>query len=161
MHFRKLIEKTYNKQPDEFETTAQYNQYVEDKEDIIYKFTYGDSSRMKHILKEIEEYEKENRKNIRKNNDELSRIRKEKKIEIEKNKQYEEHILQKHREEDQAKLSKNSISKHDVDLINKIEKQAQADVKDIVESHQKQQERLKLAQEREEKLKKEQEEEAL
>ena len=160
MHFRKLVEKVYNKQPGEFETTADYNQYVEEKENKIYEFTYGNSFRMKSILKEIEEFQKENRKTIQKNNDELSRKRKEWKNQVDQNKQYEEYILKKHRDEDQAKLTKNSISKHDVDLINKIEKQAQADVKDIVESHQKQQEHQKLIQEREEKLKKEQEEEA-
>lgn len=160
MWFRKFIEKVYNKQSSEFETMADYNQYVEDKENKIYEFTYGNSSRMKSLLKEIEDFQREHRKTIQKNNDEISRKRKEWKNEIDKNKEYEEYILKKHRDEDQAKLSKNNISKHDVDLINKIEKQAQADVKDIVESHQKQQEHQKLIQEREEKLKKEQEEEA-
>merc|ERR1712066_880813 len=41
MWFRKFIEKVYNKQSSEFETMADYNQYVEDKENKIYEFTYG------------------------------------------------------------------------------------------------------------------------
>merc|ERR1711884_177999 len=46
------------------------------------------------------------RKLIEKDNEELSRKRKEWKNQIDQNKQYEEYILKKHRDEDQAKLTK-------------------------------------------------------
>jgi len=152
MWFRKLIEDAYNKQQNEFESVIAYNQYVEDKETKIYELTYGDRSKIKILLKEIDEFKRENSKTIRKNQEELNRKKREWKIEVDKIKEYDEFIAKKFRDEDQAKISKNSVSKHDVDLINKIEQQAQADVKEIVKFHQ-QEHQMKL--DTEEKLKKE------
>lgn len=155
MHFRKLIEKVYNKQQDEFESVLDFNQYVEDKEEKIYSLTYGNSFRMKDLLKEIDDFQKENTKNIRKNNEELSRKRKEWKIEVDKMKEYDEFIVKKFREEDQSKITKNSVSKHDVDLINKIQQQSKSDVNELVKYHQQQQEHEEKRLENEEKLEKE------
>lgn len=140
MHFRRLVERVYNKQQDDFNSVFEYNNYVEDNENKIYDLTYGNSFRLKSLLKEIEEFQKGNLLIIRKNNEELNRKKKEWKQKVDKDQEYYQHIIKKHREEDQAKLSKNNVSKHDTELINKIAQQAQADVKNIVSSHQQQKE---------------------
>ena len=116
----------------DFNSVFEYNNYVEDNENKIYDLTYGNSFRLKSLLKEIEEFQKGNLLIIRKNNEELNRKKKEWKQKVDKDQEYYQHIIKKHREEDQAKLSKNNVSKHDTELINKIAQQAQADVKNIV-----------------------------
>merc|ERR1711976_312129 len=153
MNFRKLVERVYNQQESNFSNPEDYGNYLEEKEEKIYKLTYDSTETMKSILKEIEEHQKENFKTISKNNKEISAKLKEWKYEVEKQKQFDEFIANKHREEDQARLQKQNVSKHDTDLINKIAQQAQQDVAQIVKSHQEQQQAEKARLEAEERLK--------
>merc|ERR1711974_585755 len=65
MLYRNLVEKTYNQQLEDFDNEGEYNNYLEQKEDMIYDMTVCGPERLMQRRKEIDAYQKQNELQIR------------------------------------------------------------------------------------------------
>lgn len=147
---RRKVMKVYNMSEDDFPTLEEWNSYLEEIEEIVYNIT-NDINKAE-MEKKIENYEKQNKNEIRKNYCKKSRAEEEieKQLDSEMIRGLERQRLLKE-EQEQSKLSR---QRNKTSLIQDLMAASEGAASLVVQTHS---ERLKEEQKRENQKKKEQE----
>ncbi|ORY57897.1 CDK-activating kinase assembly factor MAT1-domain-containing protein [Pseudomassariella vexata] len=130
---RRRVEAVFNMTQDDFETLRDWNNYLQDKEDLIFALVYGDDDERRKADDEVLAYELKNKAEIEKNRKKAGmRESERKKMEADARAAAEARRLEELRDEERAKAEEASLNQEVMEALARGEPGSAAEIQDRI-----------------------------